>query len=267
MASLVHKIKSQVLETYTLWRYIFYRAYLRLQVIHEKSVIGFLWEPLMIIIVTIILSTVWAQVLDEQDFRSYFIYLLVGFSCWYYISAVVNTGTSVFYQRRKSISDNNFPLLSYPIEEIVRNSFSFLLMLPLILIAVAYVYGISLTSLFFLLTGIVLITLSGIGFALTIGIIAFFFGDFGQMIKAIMRVAFMATPILWHPERLGEYEHLLVLNPFYGYIHFCREGFIHGIVEADVALIIIVQTLIILVLGFISLAIFSSGIRKKAFEL
>ena len=268
MNDLLYKIKRQTQGTLVLWRYLVYRAYLRLQVIHNKSVIGFLWEPLMIIIMTIILSVVWSQVLKEQDFYSYFIYLIVGFSVWYYISSLVSVGTNIFYLRAKRISKSAYPLLSYPIEEVIRYSLSFALILPILFIVVSLLGpGFGLTNIFFLISGIFLIMLSGLGFALSVGTIVFFFGDFGKVVKAIMRVAFMATPILWHPDRLGEYEYLLVLNPFYSYIHFCRDGFLNGVVEPGFALVVILQTLILLFIGITFLALFGDAIKKRAFEL
>jgi len=82
-----------------------------------------------------------------------------------------------------------------------------------------------------------------------------------------MRVAFLLTPIIWHVERLGEYQKYVYLNPFYNYLALCRDGLLKGgagMIEIAVASGL---SIVLLILGFIVLAKFKIKIRERAFSI
>lgn len=206
-----------------LTRYWCYSAFVKLQIEHKKTFLSLLWEPVTVFFVASTLSLVWSEILDVENPAEYFIYILTGFAVWsLLIAKLVNRGVASLSSRSNELTTSSKPVSLLPLEDIAYSFLNFFLAAPFILIVSIYYYGFSIKFIGVFIVGLFLIWLTAIGLCLTLGVLAFFFRDVLQLVKAVMRLGFLITPIIWKPERLGEYESLIWINPFYSYIDICR---------------------------------------------
>ena len=126
--------------------------------------------------------------------------------------------------------------------------------------------SLSVLGIAWLIVGLVLILLAAFGFSLSFGIGAFYMGDLQQLVYAVMRLGFLVTPIIWKPERLGEYANWIWINPFFGFLDVCRRGILGQDMDYMSLLVASSISLILLVAGLINLYLFSHGLRQRAFQ-
>lgn len=160
------------------------------------------------------------------------------------------------------------PLLLYVILESCSAFVNFSMRLPLMLaLTLIAVSGVVPTDFFVLIYGLVLLLLTSLGFGLCIGMYCLFYGDIKDIVNAVVRLAFLLTPIIWHVERLGEYQKWVYLNPFYSYLTLCRNTFIGLPVDLLSAQIATIITIVFVILGLFVLSTYKFRARERFFSL
>jgi len=254
---------QEIRETWRLRRYMLYRAVLTLQSMHSRSILGVLWEPLLVLISSFVLASVWSVVMGDGDFKNYFAYICIGLGIWGYISKSVIRSASYIHKYSHSIANSRYPLLSYVVIEILFCGLIFIAVLPFLVGVSIYYNGFDLQAIFMACFGTIAIFLAGVGFGVLIGGVSAFLPDLREIIAAVMRIAFLVTPIIWRPERLGEFDRYLVLNPFYPFIELIRAPLLGGQVQTDVVLLAALITFTLLFLAIIVLIYLNKSIRLK----
>ena len=258
---------NDIAASYRLRAYIAFSAFVKLQLDHSKTKLSFLWEPITVFFVATVLSIVWSEILDVGDHLHYFFYILIGFTVWSLLFAkIVNRGVASLSARSHELSISIKPISSLCVEDVVYGFLNFFTALPFVLIPSFFFFGVSFFQVGFLCFSLVLIAITGISLSLTLGVVAFFFRDVLQVVKAVMRLGFLITPIIWKPERLGEYEYLVWYNPFYSYMHIVRSCLIGDEIEAVAVYIAVCLTVVLALLAFITLSCFGKNIRRGVFE-
>lgn len=240
-----------------------YRAVLTHQSMHSRSVLGVLWEPLLVLISAFVLATVWSIVMGDGDFNNYFAYICIGLGVWGFISKSVIRSASYIDKYSHSIANSRYPLLSYVVTEVLFCAIIFIVVLPFLVGVSIYYNGFSFPALFISCIGTLFIFLAGVGFGMLVGSISAFLPDIREIITAIMRIAFLVTPIIWKPERLGEHDRFLIFNPFYPYIEMIRTPLLGGEVSNTTFLLVVSITVVLLLLGFTVLSLCNKQIRFK----
>ena len=256
-------LSDELKGTWRLKRYVLYRAVLTLQAMHSRSILGVLWEPLIVIFTSFILAAIWSVVMGDGDFKSYFPYICIGVGTWNCISKSVQKGASYIHKYSHSIANSRYPLLSYVVVEILLSALIFISILPFLIGVGAYFNEISFLGILLSLSGVILIFLAGVGFGLLVGGITSFFPDLREIIAAIMRVAFLVTPIIWRPERLGEHTHYLLFNPFHPFIELVRTPLLGGQVSGQILILCLFITASLLASGLFVLKHFNNTIRFR----
>jgi len=254
-------------QSLALARFWLYSAFIKLQIEHKRTFFSMLWEPLTVFFVATTLSVVWSQILQIEDPAEYFFYILVGFSIWsLLIAKLVNRGMASLSNRSAELTVSARPILSLPLEDVAYSFLNFFTTAPFLLLLSFYYYGFSpvLIGVFFL--GLLLTWITAMGLCLTLGVLAFFFRDIMQLIKAVMRLGFLVTPIIWKPERLGEYEAWVWLNPFYSFIDFCRAPLMGQMPHMKSVIIAVSLSVILSLLGFVVLSLAGNKIRQGVFN-
>ncbi len=262
-------ILSTISKSAKLWRYTVYSAMLKISLRNSGSKLGLLWEPLSTLIVAIVLAAVWIKVLGIQGtFIEYFVYLYCGLVVWGAISSAVSNLCATLVKNAKSITNRKLPIFVYIFEEIIISFTPFLLSLPLLFLFV-FISGHvpSFGDLTLVLLGIILMFITSFAFSISIGLSAFFLGDIRQIVAAAMRLGFLVTPIIWKAERLEGYEYLLVLNPFYGYLHIMRAGISGDVLELQYVIQAAGVTVGLLMLGFVMYNNMEVRIQQRALTL
>jgi len=151
------------------------------------------------------------------------------------------------------------------LEDITYSFLNYFTALPFILLLCMYEYGLDLISLLTLLLGLSLIWLTALGLCMTLGVLAFFFRDVLELVKAVMRLGFLVTPIIWVPSRLEGYEYLVWFNPFYSYIDLCRSALLGQTPHINSIFISLTLSVVLNLIGFVVLTSFGDNIRTKVF--
>ena len=262
----IEVLVSDVLETFQMWRYWSYSAIIRLQQKHAMTSFKVLWEPTSTLFMASVLAIVWSMVLDIQNSYEYFLYLASGLLVWTLLSDLCRQGISSLRRNARNMTIRPLALGVYVAEDIALSFLSFMMSLPFILILVVFLGAGSMKGMAWLVIGLVLTLIAAFGFSLSFGIGAFFFGDLQQLVYAVMRLGFLVTPVIWEPERLGEYAHWVWLNPFFSFLDVCRRGILGQEMDYMSLSIASLIAIVLLLFGMVNLFFFNTTIRQRAFR-
>jgi len=217
---------NEIQRSLVLWRYWLYRAWLRFSIRYRGTRLGLSWPVFSNIFVALVLSIIWSTILDQLSLLDYFLYLFSGFPVWLYISSTVNVGTNGVGNSAKT----SLPFTNFIFEGISLNSMPLLMVVPFV-IAFSLILNQE-NSLHILLLPVAILCLYfwSIGTIALLTVITTIKPDLKHFVKLVMRLAFLATPIIWQPDRLGEYASYLLLNPFYlplELFRYCLSGINH----------------------------------------
>lgn len=87
--------------------------------------------------------------------------------------------------------------------------------------------------------------------------------DFKHLVNAIMGLAFLATPVIWDIERLGEYQKYIWLNPFFPPLEFMRYSLTGIVYDVNVIWVASIYSLALTVIG---VGFFAANINKIKFR-
>lgn len=200
-----------ILDSLKLWRYWAYRAHLSNILKYRASKLGLIWPILSLLAVTLVIGVIWGILLEKENQFEYFLYLLCGYPAWTILSGTIEQGcrdanTKIF---------GGIPYFTVILERAVLVFFPFLSMLPIILAALLWYYGYDIAHIAWFPAIFILTIFWVVGsISLLVAVISIV-PDLRHFIGALMRLAFLATPIIWETSRLGEYEAYIWLNPFY----------------------------------------------------
>jgi len=251
-------------------RYLIYRSLLVQRVASRGSVLGLLFAPLLLILSCLAISAVWNQLFGRggEGYWDFFLYVYISFVLWVYIGDLVNGGSSCLIRNSIYGTTSNDPAVMYIFQESLNATLSFVLKLPFLIIVFSLLVGLpSLQGLALFCFGIVLLFLSGLGFGMIMGVYSLFYMDLRELTSALMRVAFLVTPIIWQIERLGEYQKYIYFNPFYSYLSICRNSLLIGEVGYREIVIATLCTLFLLLFGSFILARNEISIKKAFFKI
>ena len=247
-------------------RFWLYSAFIRFQLEHKNARLGYLWEPIILHFVAGMLALVWSRVLIERDSTDYFTYVLFGFALWTLINRLVNKGCNAFISQGRILQFRRLPVSIVAMEQITGCGYNFILLLPFMIGWSIVVFGFSALHILAFLGGLAVVFATAIGFSLSLGIISLFHKDIAQMVRAILRIGFLITPIIWRPERLGENMHLVWLNPFHSFISLCRAPLMGELPPLNA---VIISLGICAILAMASLWVvnrYSLNVRKEIFR-
>jgi len=251
-------------------RYLIYRSLLVQRVASRGSVLGLLFVPLMLILSCLAISAVWNQLFGRggEGYWEFFLYVYLSFVLWVYIGDLVNGGSSCLIRNSVYGTTSNDPAVMYIFQESLNATVSFILKLPFLVIVFILLAGLpSFYGVLLFCFGITLIFLSGLGFGMVMGVYCLFYMDLRELTAAVMRVAFLLTPIIWQVERLGEYQKYIYFNPFYSYLSICRDSLLTGQVGHREIVIASSCTLFLLLLGCFSLARNKIAVKRAFFKI
>lgn len=232
------------LNTSSAWMYT---GYARVTVRASKSLLGFAWPGLSIIISLLILIPVYSRVIPSDTETNYPIYLLVGLLFW---SAVNNSLSRL----QDSIAVNTDILLNtqvhpyyYVCEECVFQSLTTVqaiaICLPFTLFLqspLSTLQSLLLSVPYLLLAPVFLLSLQGITYHLIVRL-----SEFRNILPLILQVAFLATPILYLPAALGNLRVFLYFNPLFPLLQGFRDAFISFLFSPLHFLLALLVTLIL----------------------
>jgi len=200
-----------------------------------------------------------SSILGGRDPGALVPYVGLGISVWIMLSGLVAGGADVFISGFRLTSQMRLPysliIFTHLIQSLQQISFR----LPVVLILILFHPNGSYTGLPFALLGVIIILMCGFGLSLFLGIFAARFRDVKNVIEVGLQLGLFLSGIFWDPSALGEWEWLMVFNPFYQAIEAVR-GPLLG--HADWVFNLIYISILAIVLNVLGVVVFVFCRRK-----
>lgn len=241
---------SQLASTAQRSKYWFLITWLTFLIHYRKTLLGPFWLLIGPALFIALLGFLFSRI-GQADPAIFIPHLTIGLIVWTLISGFVIGSATVFQRNRPQIMQGGMSLTDLVMVEVSTTVLQFLHQAILILIVfVIFQHGIGPYALISLV-GFGLLIANGIWLTIVFGVIGARYRDLAEIVQALMRIAFLATPIIWMVGDnnsggvLGLY---LTFNPFYHFLEIFRAPLMGDPVASLSWLIVIVIT----VAGFAS---------------
>lgn len=213
---------------------------------YRRTVLGPIWLLVGPSLFIISLGFLFAEV-GSLELSVFIPHLSIGLVLWSFAQTYVTASATVFQRNRPQIMQGSLTLSDVVTVELVRGFLTFLHQLPIVII-VMFFFPITISwSAIMSLIGLIVVIINGIWVIQVFGILGTRYRDLSEIVHAIMRIAFLATPIIWIPgtdKRGVVMEAFLLFNPFYHFIEVIRAPLLGGGVSVQSWIIVIVITLV-----------------------
>ncbi len=204
--------------------YWIYATWLSFVVKYRKTALGPLWLSVGPILFIMIIGSLYADI-AAADPKILIPHLAMGLITWTLLSGFVNGSTTIFQRYRAQVIQGELSLMDITMVSVFTTVLQFLHQI-VVIIVVYFIYKIALTPYSLLgLVGLALLIINGIWLSVVFGIIGARYRDLGEIVLAVMRIGFLATPVIWMPSdegRGGVMGAFLIYNPFYHFIELVR---------------------------------------------
>jgi ABC-type polysaccharide/polyol phosphate export permease len=191
---------------------------------YRKTLLGPFWIVIGPALFIVLLGHLFSGI-GQIDPAIFVPYLAIGLITWTLISGFVIGSTTVFQRNRSQIMQGAMPMTDLVMVDVTTTVLQFLHQV-IIIVAVFLIFGLDIGVYALVsLVGFVLLVANGIWLTVVFGIIGARYRDLAEIVQPIMRIAFLATPIIWMPgefSRGGVLGIYLTLNPFYHFIELVR---------------------------------------------
>lgn len=219
--------KPQAIRAHTTLSHVqlwLYTAWFQLLIRYRKTLLGPLWILVGPALFISFLGLLYAQVGGVP--KAVFIpHLTIGLITWTLITGFVTTSPTVFQRAKAQILQSGMSLIDIVMGSVFSTVIQFMHQIVLILaIFIIFHKSVSLYALVSLI-GLGILILNGVWLTVFFGILGARYRDLTEIVQAIMRIAFLATPIIWMPGsggRGGVMGAFLVFNPFYHFLELIR---------------------------------------------
>ena len=170
----------------------------------------------------IVIGLLFGKLLDLRSGR-YLPHLVVGVVVWTLISSMLRTGCSAFTGSRNVIHATTLPLSVHVYEKVWQALIHFLFHVALVVSILGLFFGVwpDLKALI-AVPGLVLVYLNGLWAGLLLGSVYPSFRPLGSVVRRGMRLALLATPIIWMPHQFPNRLDLIQLNPLFHVVELVR---------------------------------------------
>lgn len=217
------KLKSLNLQS-SLLQSLLYTTWLSFIIRYRKTMLGPLWLIIGPSLFIISLGSLYSEIGGVA--ASVFVpHMAIGFVVWTLINGFVTGSANIFQRASSNILQGSMELSDIIIVDVFTNFLIFAHQVSII-IAVFLFYSLGLGwSAFVSIFGLGLIIINGIWLSYFFGILGARYRDLTEIVQAIMRIAFLATPIIWIPGdagRGGALSAFTTFNPFYHFLEIVR---------------------------------------------
>ncbi len=187
----------------------------------HRTVLGPAWSIIGTAIQVFILGKVYGALLNTDPSEG-FPYIAAGLILWFFISACIMGGLSVFVSAAGLLKEKSLPI-SFAVYRYTYRLLVELFYKSSVFVLIGIWFGLPLSwNIGLALPGLVLLIANAVWVILLLGVIGARFRDIRELIGPLMLIAFLATPVLWHSSHLGHDQMLVNLNPFTHYLEIVR---------------------------------------------
>ena len=236
-------------------------TYFQFAVQYRKTMLGPVWVLLGPTLFILTLGLLFSDV-SNVPAEIFVPHLSIGFVVWTLVSGFVIGSTTVFPRNRAQILQGGMSLLDIVAVDVMRTILLFLHQV-IILFAVYYVYDLTWTTYSWVsLVGVVVLVVNGVWLTMFFGTVGARYRDLAEIVNAVMRIAFLATPIIWMPSSRGAggvMGAFLDFNPFYHFLEIVRSPLLGN----DIAMVSWLVVLGFTVFGFVVAALFHHRLKNR----
>lgn len=198
------------------YRYLLRNMVVRdVKVRYKNSLLGMLWSLLNPLLMMMVYTILFTQLLPNRDIHHYPIFILVALIPWQFLSGTIMGGTMSVTGNASLIKKVYFPRVLLPTSNLLANLVHFSLAF-VVLVLLLYAFGIGLTVHalwvpFILLTQLIFM----LGLAFILATTQAFYRDTMMILDVAILAWFFLTPIFYPYEALNTQAHFLgmELNP------------------------------------------------------
>jgi len=191
---------------------------------YRQTVLGPLWLLIGPSLFIALLGLLYAEI-GAAEPEVFILHLAIGLITWTLVNGFIVKSATVFLRSRPQILQGEQSLDDIVAVEVTTTLLSFAHQLPIILIVfLIYEIGLNWVALESFL-GLSLLVANGVWASYVFGILGARYRDLVEVFNAVMRIAFLATPIIWMPGegmQGGVMAAFLIYNPFYHFIEIIR---------------------------------------------
>jgi lipopolysaccharide transport system permease protein len=209
------------LEAFRLRRIWLRLSWMDIRLRYRRSYLGPLWLTIQAAVFILAVGTIFGLVLQglKADYLPYF---ALGYIIWGFVAAAVLESCELFQQSQQYILHMRLPYPLWLFQLIFRNLLILLHMVP-IYVAIALFYQLAPGwHLIMLPIGLVLLLVNVAWACLVLAVVCLRYRDLSRLMQSAVPVAFLATPIIWTADSLGEHTYIAEVNPIYHLIEIVR---------------------------------------------
>lgn len=196
---------------------------------YKRSVLGYFWSMLQPLMMIIILTVVFTNIMNHRSHEDYAVFLFCGLLPWGYFDGTAAGGLSSIRANARILDQMPVPRFIFPVAIGLYNLVTLLLsMVPFVLVILVTGHGINWTALLFpiILLPLMLFTM---GVAFLLAVFNVFYEDTEHLRTVVFRALYFLCPILYDRADIPQWLlKWIVINPMFGIIENMRNLFYHS---------------------------------------
>ncbi len=196
-----------------------YPSWISFLIRYRRTMVGPLWILIGPAFFVLLLGTLFAAVM-KTDAEIFIPHLTIGFIVWIYISGTVISAPRLYTIHRAMLLQGSVNHMELVLKLLTNGMILFAHQFVLIILVLIYFQIAPTVQLIYLLPAYGLMVVHSIWITVALGILGARYQDINEIVEMIIRVGFLATPIIWMAEEggggrgavVGKY---LLFNPFY----------------------------------------------------
>ena len=223
-------------------------AWFEVKIKYARSILGPFWITLSMIIFISGLSFVFVSLFGVSVNKT-MPWIALGIVIWNYISSYIDDSSTLFIHTRLT----NMRIT--PLKLIVINMFKHLIIFAhnsLVIVAIILIFNLKITyTYFYLIFAFIIIIANSISFGILIGFLCCRYRDFILIIRNLIYLMFLMTPIFWMPDLLkGNRMILADINIVYQVIQSVRDPLLGNPLSGYTILYLSIFTFFISIFSF-----------------
>jgi ABC-type polysaccharide/polyol phosphate export permease len=191
---------------------------------YRRAALGVSWIAISFILMIAIFVAIFGRSSPVRTEFEYALYLSTGLVAFTFISTMVTRGASLFGANGSWVRSSRAPL-SVLVYSNILSSFLEMAIVAVVVLPLVAIHGVPTPEqLLIIMAALVLYAINAVWCSLLFGSLGAWSSDFQQLVPAIMRIAFFATPVFWDYEVVEGRRLLLAhYNPFTHFVELLRQ--------------------------------------------
>jgi len=198
---------------------------------YRRSFLGIGWSMARPIGMTIVFCVIFPSLLNV-DRGEYAPFVLVGLTCWQFLTETILAGCQTFRTGAAYIRQQRVPLAIFPLRTTLGAAFHMGLALMLGLAVTWFLKGpIFLPVLWTIVPSLILMFILGWALATVAGLANTHFPDTCHLLELVLQFLFYLTPIIFRPGHVGLHGRaswIVDLNPLWSVLELVRQPVLYG---------------------------------------